>query len=69
MSARPELPPLPVRPMEIRDVPEVAAIEQDVYEFPWSEGIFRDCLRVGYCAVVLESDDLQTPVTRIIAPE
>ncbi len=57
MSARPELPPLPVRPMEIRDVPEVAAIEQDVYEFPWSEGIFRDCLRVGYCAVVLESDE------------
>ena len=24
------------------------AIERASYQFPWSEGIFRDCLRVGY---------------------
>ena len=24
------------------------SIERESYEFPWSEGIFRDCLRVGY---------------------
>ncbi|MGB5621412.1 MAG: ribosomal protein S18-alanine N-acetyltransferase [Gammaproteobacteria bacterium] len=57
MSARPELPPLPVRPMTEYDLHEVAAIEQDVYAFPWSYAIFKDCLRVGYSAVVLESDE------------
>jgi ribosomal-protein-alanine N-acetyltransferase len=31
----------------------VVAIERAGYQFPWSEGIFRDCLRVGYtCRVV-----------------
>ncbi|UCC13428.1 MAG: ribosomal protein S18-alanine N-acetyltransferase [Gammaproteobacteria bacterium] len=42
--------------MRAADVPEVARIERDSYEFPWSEGIFRDCLRVGYRCVVLEGD-------------
>lgn len=37
-----------VRGMRARDVPDVLAIEQVSYGFPWSEGIFRDCLRVGY---------------------
>jgi len=32
----------------------VMAIERAAYEFPWTEGIFRDCLRVGYCCWVLE---------------
>ncbi|MGB6603518.1 MAG: ribosomal protein S18-alanine N-acetyltransferase, partial [Steroidobacteraceae bacterium] len=32
---------------------DVVAIERASYQFPWSEGIFRDCLRVGYtCRVV-----------------
>ena len=26
---------------------EAVAIERAAYQFPWSEGIFRDCLRVG----------------------
>jgi ribosomal-protein-alanine N-acetyltransferase len=35
------------------DVPAIVAIERAAYQFPWSEGIFRDCLRVGYvCRVV-----------------
>src|SRR5271154_3455091 len=35
------------------DVPLIVAIERAAYQFPWSEGIFRDCLRVGYvCRVV-----------------
>jgi ribosomal-protein-alanine N-acetyltransferase len=34
----------------------VVAIERGSYQFPWSEGIFRDCLRVGYvCRVVTVS--------------
>jgi ribosomal-protein-alanine N-acetyltransferase len=37
-----------VRGMHPRDVPAVLAIEQASYGYPWSERIFRDCLRVGY---------------------
>ena len=33
-----------------------AAVEQGAYEFPWSPGIFRDCLRVGYCCWVVERE-------------
>src|SRR6202020_2915734 len=41
-------PEVVIRPMRGTDVQEVVAIERTAYQFPWSEGIFRDCLRVGY---------------------
>lgn len=42
-----------LRPMQESDIAAVAALEAAAYQFPWSEGIFRDCLRVGYtCRVV-----------------
>ena len=50
-----DLPPR-LRSMRQEDVPGVAALEQSAYEFPWSAGIFRDCLLAGYTAVVLEVD-------------
>lgn len=37
------------------DVPGVGAVERASYPFPWSEGIFRDCLRVGYLCRVAEN--------------
>ncbi len=30
------------------------AVERAAYEHPWNGGIFRDCLRVGYCCWVGE---------------
>jgi ribosomal-protein-alanine N-acetyltransferase len=42
--------------MSPADVPRVAAVERASYPFPWSEGIFRDCLRVGYLCRVAECD-------------
>jgi len=46
-----------IRAMAEPDVPEVVAIEITSYRFPWSEGIFRDCLKVGYvCRVALQFD-------------
>jgi ribosomal-protein-alanine N-acetyltransferase len=36
------------------DVPEVVRIERASYAFPWTEGIFRDCLRVNYFCRVVE---------------
>jgi [ribosomal protein S18]-alanine N-acetyltransferase len=48
-----ELAEVVIRPMRALDVSEVVAIERASYQFPWSDGIFRDCLRVGYiCRVV-----------------
>ena len=48
-----------IRPMHELDVPVIVAIERAAYQFPWSEGIFRDCLRVGYvCRVVDVGGDM-----------
>ena len=44
------------RAMLPSDVPAVGAVERSSYAFPWSEGIFRDCLRVGYLCRVAEVD-------------
>ena len=57
MATAPELlgavPEVVIRPMVESDVSDVVATERASYQFPWSEGIFRDCLRVGYvCRVV-----------------
>ena len=43
-----------IRDMRPTDLTVVATIEQAAYEFPWSPGIFRDCLLAGYSSVVLE---------------
>jgi ribosomal-protein-alanine N-acetyltransferase len=39
------------------DLAEVIAIEREAYPFPWTEQIFRDCLRVGYSCWVLAGRD------------
>lgn len=36
------------------DLKDVMAIETSAYVFPWTEGILRDCMRVGYRCRVLE---------------
>jgi len=43
------------RTMTESDLPEVIAIECRSYDFPWTEGIFKDCIRVGYYGQVIES--------------
>jgi ribosomal-protein-alanine N-acetyltransferase len=40
------------------DVPAVAETERAGYAYPWSEGIFRDCLRAGYICRVADVDGL-----------
>jgi ribosomal-protein-alanine N-acetyltransferase len=44
------------RPMTFQDLESVAAIEQDIYQFPWSLGNFRDSLSAGYSCWVNEFD-------------
>jgi ribosomal-protein-alanine N-acetyltransferase len=53
-----EVPAIQIRDMGFDDVAAVAALEQQSYPFPWSEGIFRDCLRVGYYCCVVELDSV-----------
>jgi ribosomal-protein-alanine N-acetyltransferase len=52
------IPQLALRRMTEADVPAVVAAERAGYPFPWSEGIFRDCLRAGYLCRVAELDQL-----------
>ncbi len=54
-TARTALPSVPVafRPMRVEDVDAVMAIERRAYPFPWTAGIFEDCLRSGYPAWIL----------------
>lgn len=37
-----------VRRLTAADLDRVMEIEQSAYPFPWTRGIFADCLRVGY---------------------
>ncbi len=56
MNAQIKDSPLSLRPMRQEDLAGVMAIEQAVYAFPWTPGIFQDCLRVGYCCWLLEAE-------------
>lgn len=62
MATAPEMlatPELVIRTMVEPDVGSVVAIERAAYQFPWSEGIFRDCLRVGYvCRVACVDNEV-----------
>ena len=61
MSAQPR-PPMPaaqaasLRPMREGDLDAVMAVELRAYPFPWTHGIFRDCLHAGYPMWVQEQD-------------
>lgn len=46
-----------LRPMREHDLAQIAATEARAYEFPWTLGIFTDCVRAGYCCWSLTLDD------------
>jgi [ribosomal protein S18]-alanine N-acetyltransferase len=43
--------------MEMADLGQVAEIERHAYAYPWSQGLFADCLHVGYRCWVGVLDD------------
>ena len=57
MSAPLVEPPTTIRAMKHDDLSMVSDIERRSYEFPWSHGVFRDCLLAGYQNVVLIRDN------------
>jgi len=42
--------------MQVTDLPDVLRIENLCYDFPWSEQLIRDCLKVGYHSLVLREE-------------
>lgn len=54
MAARLDPDAVTLRPMREDDVAGVMEVERAAYEHPWTEAIFRDCLRVGYCCWLAE---------------
>jgi ribosomal-protein-alanine N-acetyltransferase len=50
------MPAAALRPMREDDLDAVASVETRAYAFPWTRGIFRDCLQSGHAMWVLESE-------------
>lgn len=48
MSANPRPFDPEIRALGTDDLDRIVEIERSAYPFPWSRGIFSDCLRVGY---------------------
>lgn len=49
-------PAIDIRAMRREDLPAVSAMENASYDFPWSSGIFADCLKAGHPCWVLRVD-------------
>ncbi len=45
-----------IRTMNHSDLKQVIIIEKKSYPYPWTLGIFRDCLRIGYNSWVMTLD-------------
>jgi len=45
------------RLMRLSDVKNVFAIDKDIYPFPWTEGIFTDCINAGQLCIVNEIEN------------
>lgn len=52
-ATSPTLSSLSFAPMQVQDLPDVIAIENDVYPHPWTRGNFLDSLYSGYQAWTL----------------
>lgn len=50
--------PARLRALRESDLETVLAIETRAYAFPWTLGIFRDCLNAGYPAWLLVQDEV-----------
>ena len=56
-----------MRLMLDEDVPGIMRIEEQAYPFPWTAGIFRDCIRAGYsCHVLVREGEIAAYVVMSI---
>ena len=47
-----------IRPLWPEDLDAVLKIEEASYPYPWTRGIFNDCLRVGYACFGLQAGEV-----------
>ena len=48
-----------IRPMTAQDINAVMEVEKSAYVFPWTKGIFADCIRVNYeCWVATSNEEI-----------
>lgn len=57
MSAVLQSPSPTLRPMQEGDLVQVMEVELRAYPYPWTRGIFRDCLQSGHSCWVLELEN------------
>ena len=62
---------LDFRRMRLDDIDQVMRVEREVYQFPWTERIFSDCIRVGYHCwlALLDGQPVGHAVISIVADE
>lgn len=58
MSAVSQPGPVAMRALRESDLNAVMAIEVRGYPYPWTRGIFLDCLRAGYPGLAMERDGM-----------
>ena len=56
MIVVPQRLPASLRLMAPDDLAQVADIERRSYDFPWTQGVFRDCLLADYVCLVLVAE-------------
>ena len=71
MSTNPVQAALSFAPMYVKHVPLIGNMERRNYDFPWSDGIFRDCVKTGYVCrlVMLDADVIGYAIMQIAADE
>ena len=56
MNARREVGAVTFEPMQATHVPAIGIMDRRNYEFAWTDGIFRDCVKAGYICPLLMID-------------
>lgn len=58
-------------PMSVSHVALIGTMERRNYEFSWTDGIFRDCLKAGYCCqrVLLGNELIGYGIMQVAADE
>jgi ribosomal-protein-alanine N-acetyltransferase len=51
------MPEIEFRPMTGQDLHAVMQVEAGAYAYPWTKGIFADCMRAGYDCWVAEQNE------------
>ena len=46
-------------PMQLDNIPHIGIMDRRNYEYAWTDGIFRDCVKAGYlCPLLMIGDDI-----------